>query len=297
MSERTRVIAVFVTLTALWGTTWSAIRIVLQGIPPLAGVSLRFVLAGLVLLGWSRWRGVRFQWNAIEWRLWSVNALLSFMGSYGLVYWAEQRVPSGLASVIFATFPLWVTLLGRWFLPEEKGSSSQYLGVALGFTGTAILFSENLELELGPGALAAAVALLVAPLLSAIASLSMKRWGKGVSPESLSAMPMLLGGLALAPISALTEQGRVWGSAPGPWLATVYLAIFGSALTFPLYFWLLARRSAVSASLVSYTAPVIAVVIGIVAFEERMTTRLAAGALCVLSGVAWALRPVRRAAS
>ncbi len=294
MSESGRVTAVFVALTLIWGTTWSAIRIALEGIPPLAGVSVRFTLAGLVLLAWSRWRGIRFAWSGRDWFLWSVNALFTFVAAYGLIYWAEQRVPSGLASVLFATFPLWVTLLGRWMLPGERRSSGELLGVALGFAGTAILFSEDLELELGAGALPAAVALLVAPALSAIASLAMKRWGSGVSPESLSAMPMLLGGLVLAPVSALTEQGSVWSFAPAPWLATIYLAIFGSALSFPLYFWLLARRSAVSAALISYTAPVIAVAIGVLLFDERLTLRLGAGAVCILTGVAWALRPASR---
>jgi drug/metabolite transporter (DMT)-like permease len=294
MSERGRVIEVFVILTVIWGTTWAAIRVALEGIPPLAGVSLRFTIAGAVLLLWARWRGIRVGSGAAERRLWVVNALLSFVGSYGLIYWAEQRVPSGLASVLFATFPLWVTLLGRRLLPDERSSSGQLLGVALGFVGTAILFSEDLDRELGPGALMAAIALVVAPLLSATASVTTKRWGRGLAPESLSAMSMLLGGLVLAPISALTEQGRSWSNAPGPWLATIYLAVVGSAVTFPLYFWLLARRSAVSAALISYTAPVIAVVLGVILFDERLTLRLGAGAVCVLTGVAWALRPRQR---
>lgn len=297
MSERGKVVAVFVLLTILWGTTWAAIRLTLDGIPPLAGVAARFTLAGLLLLGWARWRGVRFAGGARERRLWAVNALFTFVGSYGLIYWGEQRVPSGLASVIFATFPLWVALLRRWLLPEERRSGHELLGVALGFTGTAILFSEDLDAALGPGALVSAVALLVAPLLSAVANLAMKRWGSDLAPESLSAVPMLLGGLALVPASAAVEQGRVWSSAPAPWLATIYLAVFGSALTFPLYYWLLARRSAVTASLISYTAPVIAVALGVLLFEERLTLRLAAGSLCILAGVAWALRPVPRGAS
>lgn len=297
MTERARVIAVFVLLTLLWGTTWAAIRITLDGIPPLAGVAARFTIAGLLLLGWARWRGVRFAGDARERRLWAVNALFTFVGSYGLIYWGEQRVPSGLASVIFATFPLWVALLRRWLLPAERRSRRELFGVALGFAGTAILFSEDLDAALGPGALLSAIALLVAPLLSAVANLAMKRWGTGLTPESLSAVPMLLGGLALVPVSALVEHDRAWSLAPAPWLATLYLAAFGSALTFPLYYWLLARRSAVTASLVSYTAPVIAVLLGVVLFDERLTLRLAAGSVCILIGVARALLPERPARS
>ena len=293
MSERWRVIAVFALLTLVWGTTWAAIRIALEGIPPLTGVAIRFTLAGVVLLAWARWRRVRFGFGALEWRLWTTNALLTFVGSYGLVYWAEQTLPSGLTSILWATFPLWVVLLGRWILPSERSSAVRLLGVTLGFAGMVVLFSEDLDREIGPGATWVGAVLLAAPLMSAVASLSMKRWGGGLPPESLSAMSMLLGGLMLAPVAAFSEHERGLLFTPRPWLATVYLAVVGSAVTFPLYVWLLARRSAVKASLISYTAPVIAVVVGILLFGEPMTGRLLTGAACVLAGVAFALRSAR----
>ena len=295
MSERGREAAVFLVLTLIWGTTWAAIRIALEGIPPLTGVSLRFTLAGVVLLAWSRWRGVRFGFSALEWKLWLTNALLTVVGSYGLVYWAEQSLPSGLTSLLWATFPLWTVLLGRWFLPGERSTAARLFGVALGFAGMVILFSEDLEREIGPGATAVGLTLLAAPFMAAIASLSTKRWGGGLPPESHSAMPMLLAGLLLAPVAAWVESDRALLFTPRPWLATVYLAVVGSAVTFPLYFWLLKRRSAVAAALISYTAPVIAVVVGIVLFDEPMTRRLLAGAACILAGVATALRsPARK---
>jgi drug/metabolite transporter (DMT)-like permease len=294
VSERRREVAVFLLLTLIWGTTWAAIRIALEGIPPLTGVSLRFTLAGVVLLAWARWRGVRFGFGPLEWKLWLTNALLTFVGSYGLVYWAEQTLPSGLTSILWATFPLWVVLLGRFILPDERSSVARLFGVALGFVGMVILFSEDLEREIAPGATAVGLVLLAAPLMSAIASLAMKRWGGGVPPESLAAMPMLLAGVMLAPVAVWSESDRPLLWTPRPWLATVYLAVVGSAVTFPLYFWLLARRSAVAAALISYTAPVIAVAVGLALFDEPMTGRLFAGAACVLAGVATALRPARR---
>ena len=294
MSERGRIVAVFVLLTLIWGTTWAAIRVALEGIPPLAAVSARFTIAGLALLVWARFRGVRLEAGARERRVWIVNALLSFVGSYGLVYWAEQTLPSGLTAIFFATFPLWVAILRRWFVPGEKRSRYELLGVALGFAGTAVLFSEDLDGRIGAGALAAAIAMLVAPFFSAVASLSTKRWGSGMPPESIAAVSMLLGGLALAPVAAIVERDRVWSTAPGPWLATLYLAICGSAVTFPLYFWLLARRSTVTAALISYTAPVLAVAIGVAFLDEPITLRLLVGAAGVLAGVAWALRPERK---
>jgi drug/metabolite transporter (DMT)-like permease len=296
VSERGRVVAVFALLTLIWGTTWAAIRVALEGIPPLTGVAIRFTLAGAVLLAWARWRGVRFGFDALAWRLWLTNALFTFVGSYGLVYWAEQTLPSGLTSILWATFPLWVVLLGRWMLPAERVSAVRLFGVGLGFAGMVILFSEDLEREIAPGATWVGTVLLAAPLMAAVASLAMKRWGGGLPPESLSAMSMLLGGLLFAPVAAVAEHGRSLSFTWRPWLATAYLAVVGSAVTFPLYFWLLARRSAVKASLISYTAPIIAVVVGIALFDEPMTGRLAAGAACILAGVAAALRSPARPA-
>jgi drug/metabolite transporter (DMT)-like permease len=98
----------------------------------------------------------------------------------------------------------------------------------------------------------------------------------------------------LAPVAAFAEHERGLQFILRPWLATVYLAVVGSAVTFPLYFWLLARRSAVSAALISYTAPVIALAIGVFLFDEPVTRRLLLGAAVVLAGVAFALRPAAR---
>src|SRR5512141_1915316 len=102
-----REIAAFLALTAIWGTTWAAIRVGLTGIPPLAGLAARFLLAGSILLAVAAARGVPLGRSAAERRLWWVNGLATFLVPYSVIYWAEQWVPSGLSSVLFSTFPLW----------------------------------------------------------------------------------------------------------------------------------------------------------------------------------------------
>lgn len=287
-------VAAFLLLTAIWGTTWAAIRVALVDIPPLTGVAIRFALAGALLVALARARRVALGRTARERRLWLLNAGTTFAGSYGLVYWAEQWVPSGLAAVLFATFPLWATLLSRWLLPGEPAPGPARLaGLWAGFLGVALLFSEDLEALAGGGARRAAALLLLAPLLSALGSVAIKRWGSGISALSLSAVPMLLTGAGVGFLAALVERGRPIGWGTGPWLATLYLAFAGSALTFTLYFWLLARRSVLAVGLISYTVPVVAVAVGHFALQEPLTPRLAAGAGLVLGGVALSLRPRR----
>jgi len=290
MERDARAAVAFLFLTLVWGTTWAGIRISLEGIPPLTGVAIRFTIAGLLLLGWARARGVRLGGRRYERALWIANGLLSFVFSYGVIYWAEQRVPSGLAAVLFATFPLWVALLARRLVPDERTSWMRLACIGIGFAGVAVLFSEDLDATLGPGALVAGVAILVAALASALASVLLKRYGSGIPPISLAAPPMLLAGAVLAPFALAAEHARPLTTQPGPWLATLYLALVGSAATFPVYFWLLSHRSVVSAALVSYTAPVIAVLVGILGLREPFTPRLAVGAGLVLIGVAGALQ-------
>ncbi len=288
-----REIAVFALLTVIWGTTWAAIRITLGAIPPITGVALRFALAGLILVAIGYFRGVRFGSTRGERWLWVVNAATTFAGSYGIVYWGEQWVPSGLAAVLFATLPLWVVTLGHFLLPGERRGWGRFGGVLFGFVGVALLFSEDFDKFGGPKVLFASTIFLVAPLLSALGSLAVKRWGGEVSPLSIAGVPMLMTGVAMGLLALVIERDReLLGpvAAPGAWLATLYLALFGSAVSFSLYFWLLARRSAVVASLISYTVPICAVLVGWLAFREPVTWRLLAGGGIVLLGVAATLR-------
>jgi drug/metabolite transporter (DMT)-like permease len=291
-----REVAAFVALTAIWGTTWAAIRVGLTGIPPLAGLAARFLLAGAILLAIAVARGVPLGRSALERRLWWVNGLATFLVPYTVIYWAEQWVPSGLSSVLFSTFPLWVVVLGLWILPHERASGARRAGVALGFLGVAVLFSEDFTRLGGLHVRLPAAVLVAGAAVSASGSLAMRRWGGGVSPLSLTAIPMLGTGLATGLGALWLERDRPWNFGPAAVAATVYLALFGSAVTFTIYFWLLKRRTAMTASLVSYTAPVVAVAVGTLAFDEPFTLRSAIGAVLVLAGVAAALaggRPAR----
>lgn len=285
-------VAIFALLTLIWGTTWAAIRVTLEAIPPMTGVAVRFLFAGALLLALARARGVPLGRSRLERRLWWLNGLTTFAGSYGIVYWGEQWVPSGLAAVLFATLPLWIVILGHFMLPGERGGGRRLTGVLFGFAGVAIIFSEDFAKLGGPQVFFAAMVFLLAPFVSALGSLSVKRWGGGISPYSIAGVPMLMTGGAMGVLALLVERARPIapmigeGAAAAPWLATLYLALFGSALTFSLYFWLLARRSAVAASLISYTVPICAVLVGWLAFAEPVTWRLVAGGGVVLLGVA-----------
>src|SRR3954465_13174068 len=152
--------AVLALLILIWSTTWAVIRVGLRGIPPFTGVALRFALAAAVLLALVPVFGVKLGREPHERRLWWVNALLTFIVPYGLVYWGEQWLPSGLTAVIFATMPLLTALTAHFVLPAERLTARAVAGILLGFGGIAVIFSADFQ-ALGGSQMARVAALLL----------------------------------------------------------------------------------------------------------------------------------------
>jgi drug/metabolite transporter (DMT)-like permease len=277
---------VLAALVLIWGTTWAAIRIGLGGIPPFTGAALRFALASVVLLIIARLWGVRLGAERGEKLLWVANAVLTIAVPYGLVYWGEQWVPSGLASVVFATFTLFVAILAHFFLEGDRMSWRGAVGVVVGFGGIAVLFSEDLSALGGPHVQRVAVVMLLAPLASAVGQIVIKRHGGHIHPLSVTAVPMGLAALVFGVVAVVAERDLpiLWNAATVG--SVLYLAVFGSALAFTLYYWLLRKMTATRLSLVAYVTPVVAVAVGIAMFGEPFTVRTMVGSAAVIVGVA-----------
>lgn len=286
MPSRALRFAALAAVTVIWGSTWAAIRIGLEEIPPFAGIAMRFALASALLLVVAWVRRIPLGRQRYERRLWAINGLLTFVLTYGIVYWAEQRVPSGLTAVLFSTFPLFVAVLAQVWLPQERWTPLSGLGILVGFAGVAVIFSEDLARLAAPGAGRAAGVLLLAPLAAAAASVAVKRWGHGVHPVSLSAVPMLIAALVMGAASLLFERHRLTSFDAAAVGSVVYLAVVGSAIAFYLYFWLLDHMAATRLALTNYLSPVVAVLLGALLFDERLTARIAVGAALVIAGVA-----------
>lgn len=276
----------FVVLTLIWGTTWAVIRVGLEGIPPLTGVALRFAVAGGLLLALVPRMGVRFSWSREELGLWAMNGLFSFSASYTIVYWAEQYIPSGLAAVLFATYPLMVAVLAHFTLPGERLAPRAATGILLGFAGVAVIFSDDLQLLGGARAREVSLLMLVSPLVSAVATIAVKRWGKGIHPLSLTAVPMLLTGALVGALAAAFERDMEVVFDLQSVGALLYLAVLGSAVTFTVYYWMLAHAPATRVALIAYTIPIVAVIIGAILFDEPIRPLVILGGALVLAGVA-----------
>ena len=282
-------------LIAIWGSTWSVIRIGLTGIPPLTGVALRFALAGLLLWGFALALGLRGPRLRAPMALWWTHGLLTFGVSYGLVYWAEQWVPSGLAAVLFATFPLFVALLAHFLLPGERLRPAAAGGLALGFAGVAVVFSEDFAALGGHRVAFASAVMLIAPVASAVAQVAIKKWWAQVHPVPLNAGAMVLAGAVMGLLAALVERGRPVSFSQAAVGALLYLTLLGTAVAFSLYIWLLRYMSATRLSLTAYAIPVVAMAVGALLFREPVTPRVVTGAALVIAGTVLASGRWRRA--
>lgn len=284
-------IATAVLMTVIWGTTWAVIRVSLDGFPPLKGLAIRFAIAAAILLPVARFAGVRLGRERHEAALWLMQSAFAFGFAYGLVYWAEQWVPSGLAALLFSTMPFFVALFAFFAIPEERLGILGLCGLVVGFGGVAVIFSEDLGQLGGAAVRRAALVVLAAPLCAALAQVAVKRWGRKIHALSLTAVPMAMSALMLGILAAWWERGRPIVLDPAPVAAVLYLAVVGSAIAFSLYFWLLKYVPVTKLSLITYAIPVVAVAIGTIFLDEPLTLRMVAGGSLVIAGGALVMLP------
>ena len=206
---RSLVWTLYALLVVIWSSTWVAIKIGLEDLPPLLGAGIRFALAGAGLLAVARLMGRPLRTDP---RLAGVLALMPFAAAYGLIYWGEQYVPSGLAAVLFGVMPLYSAVLASVMLAGEPLRARLMLGIAIALAGLSLAFGETLELGEGRYALAAAIACAAAPLASAIGNVAIKRSGGPLDAVVLNGWAMLAGGALLLAVSALAEAWEAPGA-------------------------------------------------------------------------------------
>jgi len=280
-------VTAFVALYLVWGSTYLAIRIVVETLPPFLMAALRFIIAGGLLLGFLRLRGEPWP-TRDQWRTAALVGSLLLFGGNGLVSWAEQSVASGLASLVLATTPLWFVVL-EWLPPWRKRPAlSTLLGLALGFGGVSCLVSAGPTTEATPEwSWAGVFVLLTACVLWASGSLVQRRAGWAASPGMTAAAQMICGAGTLLIAGTLTgEWSRLDPAAVSPRsvAALAYLIVFGSWVGFGAYIWLLKHTTPTRLATYAYVNPVIAVILGWLVLDEPITTRVIwAGALILTS--------------
>jgi drug/metabolite transporter (DMT)-like permease len=282
-------------LCLIWGSTWIIIRRGLTDLPPFTSAGARFVLAAAAMTAAAHALHAREGGKRPTLRLSLVVGVCNFGLSYGIVYWSETRLPSGLSSVLWSIFPMLMAITGHLFLPGERLRARQWLGFSIGFVGVVFLFLTDIR-NIGENAIPAALVMCQSPLSSAIGTTVLKRHGAGVSSVLLNRNAMWIGAALLCAAAAVFERG-----AQATWTgvavaSVIYLALVGTAVTFGLYFWLLRHMPAHKLSLISYVTPAIALLLGAFIGREPFTAFTAAGSALILAGVWLVVRGRARAA-
>jgi drug/metabolite transporter (DMT)-like permease len=292
---RSLVWTLYACLVLIWSSTWVAIKIGLEDLPPLLGAGIRFAIAGIGLLAVARLTGRPLRTDP---RLAAVLALFPFAAAYGLIYWGEPYVPSGLAAVLFGIMPLYSAVLASLLLAGEPLRPRLVLGIAVALGGLSLAFGETLELGHSEYALAAAIACAAAPFASAIGNVAIKRGSATLDAIVLNGWAMLAGGALLLAASGLTEAWEVTWSARAVG-SIAYLALIGSAVPFVTLTILLRELPAVTMSYVTLLLPFGALAFGAALYDEPVTAPAVAGAALVAGGLLvaqWHLLPRRRPA-
>jgi drug/metabolite transporter (DMT)-like permease len=277
----------FAMIYFVWGSTFLAIRIGVHEVPPFLLAAIRFSVAGLVLYLWTLARGERSP-TARQWMSVLLLAVLIFVLDYGLLFWAEQHVPSGVAAVMMATIPVFMALSEIILLRTQRLTIRLSLALLIGIGGVAVLVSHSLNLGGAAIDRAGAVALLIAAITWSLSSALTRKLPLPSSKVMSSGSQMLAGGVLLALTStALGEfhhfHPRAVSSAA--WFSLLYLIVAGSIVAFTAYVWLIHHESPTRVGTYAYVNPVVAVLLGYFLGGEALGLRTVLGTLLVLVSV------------
>jgi drug/metabolite transporter (DMT)-like permease len=270
-----------------WGSTYLAIDIAVESIPPALMCGVRFSIAGVVMLAVCAATGRRIWYSARQIALAAVVGLLLLMGGNLTLSWAEQTVPSGLAALIIAITPLWFLVLDSLLLGHHRISKRGKAGLALGMVGLLVLFWPELHSSsaLGRRELGASVGLLGGSFLWALGSVLSKRWQSGMDVFSATGWQVTAAGVGNFLLAlVLGDFSRVSWTTRGV-SAVLYLIVCGSWIGYTAYIWLLEHVPTSKVSTYAYVNPVVAVFLGWLILHERVDRFILMGSLIVVLSV------------
>jgi drug/metabolite transporter (DMT)-like permease len=277
----------FAVIYLVWGSTFLAIRIGVAEMPPFLMAGMRFLAAGAALVAWRAARGTPLP-TAPQWQAAALLAVLIFVVNYGLVFWAEQRVNSGMTAIIMATIPAFTAISEILILGTQRMTARLAAALLVGALGVVVLTSRSLGLGGEVVDTVGAGALIVGAIGWSVASALAKKVKLPASKMMSSGAQMLVGGVMLLLAAALLGEFRGFEPAAvstGAWLALLYLIVPGSIIAFTAYVWLIHHESPTRVGTYAYVNPLVAVLLGYAVADEGLGARTIVGSLCVLVSV------------
>jgi drug/metabolite transporter (DMT)-like permease len=291
-SLKLKTVCAFAAIYIVWGSTFFAIRILIRTVPVFLAAGLRFTSAGLILLSWLFLKGTS-RLDRLQWRNVGILGALLFLIPYGGLFWAEKTLPSGVASVLVATIPLWTAFLEAVAFKANRLAPGQLLEIGLGFAGVIVVATGGNRAG-GHFHLLPCLVLMGSSLSWSLGTVLSKRIGLPESKAMSSATQMLAGGGLLLVLSALTGEFRETPTPnlPAAW-ALVYLVTAGSIGGFTAYIWLLGRMPATTVASYAYVNPVVALLLGHVLGDEEISFQTLWGSAVIVLSVILLLRGQR----
>ncbi len=271
-------------LGIIWGSTWLAIKFGLEDAPPFFSAAIRFVITFIILFVWQKFKGYKFPKSIRYWGNTVFIALLMFIIPYALVYWGEQYISSGLSAVLFSSQSLFVVVFAHLILKTEKAGFKKILGLIVGLFGLVILYKSQItwdEIQ-GPKGL---IALLIAAASAAMGLVVLSKQKHKLDPVPEVMTHIGITAFAFVIMSFIFEEAPENIFTMKLWISSIYLATFGTAFGFVVYYWLAKNATAFVTSFSVFISPVFAVFLGWLILNETINFLGMTGAFLVLASI------------
>jgi drug/metabolite transporter (DMT)-like permease len=280
-----KIIVAFSIIYFVWGTTYLAIRLAIETIPPFLMAGMRFTISGILLYGWCYWRYDKKP-DLADWGKAAIPGILMFVGGNGSLTWSEQFLPSGLAALIIATVSIWMVVLDWIFFSRKRPDKFTLSGIAIGLAGVALLTGVEDEVLINGGSVILGIFVLTFASMSwAAGSLYSRNLKSSTSLQFSISMQILVGGLVLILIGSLQgEWSRVslHTISVQSLFALSYLILLGTLLAYSAYLWLLRVSTPAKVSTYAFFNPLIAIFLGWILLDEPLTIETIIGAFFIL---------------
>jgi drug/metabolite transporter (DMT)-like permease len=284
-THRITVVLSFISIYLIWGSTYLAIRYAVETIPPLYTAGLRHLTAGIILLFWCLAKRLRPTWAQVRASI--LIGAFFFLGGHGSLHWAEQKVPSGLASLLIACEPILVFLLFAAAAKKWRANATLLAGIVLGFAGVGLLMGRS-ALTAGPGVFVGSLAILFGALSWSVGIVYSRRSHLSGHPLLLTTLSLLAGSIQLLLVGTIAGEYRgfsLTSVSRRSWLSLAYLILFGSVVAFTAYNWLLEHYSPTLVATHTYVNPIVAVFLGWLFAREAVTLSVILSTAMVIGAV------------